>query len=271
MSAADLAPTPFGDPAPEVPLSDPPLIVALAQVRFPTVASIAREDFIGPFQESIREDYPYLVHELETVSIQLSEGGVQAQTSSSPVWRFLDNPEKPVWKVSLATSFVALDTVDYPSHAEFLERLRAVLAALSQTVKPVGCTRLGLRYVDRIEAGPDLASLIRPEMLGVTCIEPGDGAELAHILSDAQFNRRGAMLHGRWGLLPPNAVLDALYGSSLEVPSWILDLDMYADNIDGDFDVDRLVHVAEGFANDIYRFFLWAVEPELLRRCGGNV
>lgn len=271
MSAVGIVPTPFGEPVEELFLTEPPLIVALAQVRFPPVASIARDEFTGPFQERIREAYPFLRQERETVSIQLNEAGVQAETSSSPVWRFSDHPRDPVWKVSLATSFVALDTVDYPSHKEFLRRLRELLTALKETVNPASCTRIGLRYVDRIEADSDLPRLIRPEMLGIVSTEHGVGAQLLHELSDAHFNCSGAVLHGRWGLLPPNAVLETLHGSSVAAPTWVLDLDMYADGVDVPFDVDQLLDMAERFAKDIYRFFRWAVTPELLRRCGGEL
>ena len=270
MSSVGVVATPFGDPVEEVPLTDPPLITAIAQVQFPPVASLAREDFIGPFQERIRGQYPFLEREEQTVGIELTSEGIRAQTGSTPVWRFRDRQREPVWNVSLAPSFVALDTVVYPSHAAFLHRLGDVLGALRDTVEPSACTRIGLRYVDRLEAGPDLSELVRPEMLGVVGADCGADAGLVHGLSDALFGSGDAMLHGRWGLLPPNAVLDSLYGTAVEGPSWVLDLDMYAEDVRSAFDVDGLVSMAERFAQSIYRFFLWTVRPELLRRCGGK-
>lgn len=270
MSSVGVVATPFGDPVEEVLLADPPLVTAIAQIQFPPVASLAREEFIGPFQECIRGQYPFLEREEQTVGIELTSEGVRAQTGSTPVWRFRDRQHEPVWKISLAPSFVALDTVVYPSHAEFLHRLRDVLGALRDTVEPSACTRIGLRYVDRFEAGPDLSELVRPEMLGVVGADYGANVGFMHGLSDVLFRYEEAMLHGRWGLLPPNAVLDSLDGTGVEGPSWVLDLDMYAEDVEGTFDVDGLVNMAEHFAQSIYRFFLWAVSPELLRRCGGN-
>lgn len=270
MSDLGVVATPFGEPVEEVPLTDPPLITALAQVQFPSVASLAREEFIGPFQERIRGQYPFLERDEQTVGIELTSEGIRAQTGPAPVWRFRDRQHEPIWTISLAPSFVALDTADYPSHADFLQRLRVVLEALQGTVGPAACTRIGLRYVDRLEAGPDLGELVRPEMLGVLGPDYGADVGIIHALSDTLFRYGDAVLHGRWGLLPPNAVLDSLYGSGVEGPSWVLDLDMYAENVEGAFDVDGLVSTAEHFAQSIYRFFLWAVRPELLRRCGGN-
>ena len=74
----------------------------------------------------------------------------------------------------------------------------------------------------------------------------------------------------RWGLIPAGTQLDRLHGEALDSPSWILDLDMYTD-VSGDFDVDGLTLTAGQYAEHVHRFFRWAVMPELLRRCGGDV
>ena len=50
-------------PPEEVPLKDAPLIRVIAQVRFPPILSIEKKDFVGSFQEAIREKYPILQHE----------------------------------------------------------------------------------------------------------------------------------------------------------------------------------------------------------------
>jgi len=265
-------PTPFGDPVPEVPLPRAPLIAVIAQVRFPSVASIVREDFIGPFQERIREAYPVLRQERE-VSLVLTPQGVQAGGDSAPVWRFLDRDDSAEWKVSLASSFVALDTSRYTSRNDFLDRLGAVLDALAATVRPSTCDRLGVRYVDRVLLDEDdlsLASLLRAEVLGVATVEPGGDAALVHNISDSEFRLDDAVLHGRWGQLPPRAQLDPFHGDAVDAASWILDLDMYDTNLGG-FDVGTLTSRAATFAERIYRFFRWAVRPDLLRRYGGEV
>lgn len=272
MPATTDVPTPFGDPVDEVPLSNAPLIAVIAQVRFPPIASIAREDFIGPFQERIREAYPVLRQERE-VSLLLTPQGVQSGGEATPVWRFLDDGQKPEWKVSLASSFVALDTSHYSSRADFLTRLRTVLDALADTVGPSVCDRLGVRYVDRVvldDPVVDLASLVKPEVLGVATVAPGPQAELVHSISDTEFRLGDATLHGRWGRLPAGAQLDPFHGDVVDEPSWILDLDMYDTNL-GSLDVDGLTSRAATFAERIYRFFRWAVRPDLLRRYGGEV
>lgn len=265
-------PTPFGEPVEEIPLSRAPLITVVSQIRFPPITSIAREEFVGPFQERIRQQFPVLRQERE-VNVVLTPSGVSPGGDPAPIWRFLDRPQDSGWKVSLAPSFVALDTSTYESRTDFLGRLRAVLAALADTVAPSTSDRIGLRYVDRVpldQGDGDLEQWIKPQVLGMTPVQPGAGASLTHSVSDTEFQLGDATLHGRWGLIPPNTQLDPLHGDAVDVPSWILDLDMYTSAM-RDFDVDRLVATTEGFAAHIYRFFRWAVRPALLRRYGGSV
>lgn len=272
MAELPEVPTPFGDPVVGTPLADAPLVAVLAQVRFPPITSIAREEFIGPFQELVRREFPVLRQERE-MSVVLTPDGVKASSDSSPVWRFLDRAEDPEWKLSLASSFVALDTSEYVSRKDFVDRLRSVLDALAATIGPASCDRVGVRFVDRVElgeGGTELSGLVRPEVLGVTAVEPGGGAELVHSLSDAEYRLSDATLRARWGRIPPDERLDPLHGEAVDSPSWILDLDMYSTGL-SDFDASRLAAMVEMFAERAYRFFRWAVLPDLLRRYGGAV
>ncbi len=265
--------TPFGDePLDEVVLSDPPLIAVVAQLRFPSIASIAREEFIGPFQEAIRPDYAVLRQERE-VSLVLSPSGFGAGADGGQVWRFRDKAD--TWRVSLAPSFVALDTTAYLDQADFIARLRAVLQAFAVSMGPATFDRFGLRYADRVELPGDggvnaLQVLVRQEVRGACTSPLGPGGELVHSFTDSEFRLSDGVLHGRWGLVPGGAQLDPFHGDGVANPSWLLDLDMYRQG-PADFDVDRVVSLADTFADRIYRFFRWAVEPELLRRCGGAI
>ena len=263
--------TPFGDPVKEIPLSSAPLIAVVAQIRFPQIVSIVREEFISDFQEGIRKEYPVLRKE-SGVNFVLTPDGVSTAGDPTTVWRFYDRPQEPAWKVSLAPSFIALDTSNYMSRTDFLKRLSFVLDVLNVTIAPSTYDRIGIRYVDRIllnEPNIDLAELVHPEVLGIATINPGENADLVHSISDTEFRIGDATLHGRWGQVPPGVLLDQLYGSAVDAPSWILDLDMYQ-NIVGDFDISQLISTAESFAERIYRFFRWTVQPELIQRFGGT-
>jgi uncharacterized protein (TIGR04255 family) len=269
MSSLEQPTLPFGgdEPLEEVLLSRPPLTAVVAQARFPTIASIAREDFIGPFQEAIRDDFPILRAEREA-SVVITSQGIEPGSESGVVWRFHDREE--TWHVSLTPSFVALDTSSYVDSADFVNRFRRLLASLDRVIAPATCDRLGIRYVDRIvleSALDELNDLIRRELVGVASTNLRNEAELVHSISDTRFSVGDAVLHGRWGLLPPNASLDPLHGDPVASPTWILDLDMFSSRA-YDFDVNKVAELTQTYADRIYRFFRWSVMPELLVRCG---
>lgn len=267
-----VVPTPFGEPVEEIHLPSAPLVAVVAQVRFPPIMSIAREDFIGPFQERIRTLYPVLRRDQE-VNIVLAPDGITSGGEPTTVWRFLDHPSAPVWKVSLASSFVALDTSLYKTREGFLDRLSTVLTAVADTVQPSSCDRVGVRYINRLplnSLGCNLSALVRPEVLGVTTADAGDGAALLHSVSDTQFQVGNATLRGRWGQIPPGVQFDPLHGQPIDSPSWILDLDMYDTKV-GTFSRDHLISITKNLTERIYRFFRWAVQPALLSHYGGDV
>lgn len=258
------------DPVEEVFLPDAPLVAVVAQVRFPAIASIAREEFLGPFQEEIRSEYPVL-HQLKELAFMVGPQGLSAGNDPGTVWRFRDRTD--TWGVSLAPAFVALETSAYVDRPDFIRRFHAVLRALAMTIAPATFERFGLRYADRIvldrPPGTDaVGELIRPEVSGVSIVAPGSSARLVHTFTDTQYELESATLRARWGLLPADAQLDPFHGDAVPYPSWLLDLDMYTSGIE-DFNVDALVHRADDFAERIYSFFRWVVEDELLRRYGG--
>jgi len=256
------------DEVDEVFLPDAPLLSVVAQVRFPVIASISRQDFIGEFQERIRSEYPTL-HQMKESAFVVGPKGLSTGGEAGWIWRFRDKTDR--WGVTLAPSFVALETSSYVDRPDFARRIHLVLRSLAETIAPAAIERVGLRFADRVELESsvgvvDLERLVRPEMRGPATVELG-GATLTHSLNDAEFQVGEAELHARWGVLPPNAQMDPFHGEPSKHLSWLLDLDMY-ENVVADFDVDRIVSRTNDFARRIYAFFRWAVEDELLRRCG---
>lgn len=259
---------PLVSPAPpEVPLPRAPLARVIAQVRFPLVASIESQEFVAPFQEAIRKEYPVLRQE-RTQGIVFGQKG-PVPLPESRVWRFNDSAKQ--WRASLAPDFVALETTAYTSRGDMLGRLEQLLAAAERHVNPQLVDRVGLRYIDRI---PDvrlerLSAMLRPEIAGVLCAGPGESAVQA--LSENIFTLPGQSrrLLARWGLVPENSTFDADALEAIPQRSWILDLDVFDDE-SRRFDTSTLLSLTRTFAETSYAFFRWAVTDEFLREYGAT-
>lgn len=260
--------TPLSGPPPaEVPLATPPLVRVIAQVRFPVIASVEKREFIAPFQEAIRSDYPVLRPE-QSRSVVLGPDGVR-DARATTAWRFHDVGS--AIRVTLAPDFLALETGRYTSRDDFLARFRSVLRALEEHVDPKVIDRLGVRYIDRVIGTnlADLPALVRPEVSGVLSTPL---AELVrHALSEHVFvlPEGAGLVTARWGLVPGLSTVDPAALEPIEEPSWLLDVDVFQGETRA-LDVDATVTQARSFAERIYSIFRWAVTDEFLRRYGGQ-
>lgn len=260
--------TPLAGPPPaEVPLSNAPLVRVIAQVRFPLVASVEERSFIAPFQEAIRAEYPVLRPE-PSRSVVLGQQGVM-DARANTVWRFHD--ASSAWRVTLAPDFLALETGQYTSRDDFLDRLRCVLDALVAHVNPNVIDRLGVRYIDRVTGHnlKDLAQLVRPEVCGV--LSTAMASRARHSISEAVFllpDHSGHVMT-RWGLVPARGTVDPAAVDPIDESSWLLDVDAFEART-RPLDVEAALQQARGFAERIYSVFRWAVTDEFLRRYGGQ-
>lgn len=264
---------------PEVPLPSAPLAAVVAQVRFPPILAIGQPDALGAmarFQECLRSTYPHLA-EHHTHHIDMTETS-HADVRRSLVWRLSDNGDQsPIWRVSLAQDFVALETREYNSRTDFLARLKTVIDAVATCFHPVNATRLGLRYVDRLSgtAETKISDMVRPEVLGIIA---GTKNTLRHLQSSLVHTMMHAhflapdddMVLARWGILPPNTTHDPNLIDPIGIKSWILDMDMSTTR-EHPFVASTLVNTATSFAKCLYWLFREMVTDEFLRHHGGKL
>lgn len=157
--------SPFSGPVPDsVPLPQTPLTGVLVQIVFPEILSIVKADRVADFQDKIRADYP-LNQQDQNLVLQLTADG--AKSTQTPNWRFFDAASE--WRISLTTTFLAIETRVYRSREDLTDRVGAVANALQGTIKPGIMTRIGVRYVDRVHGDSlsRLGQLVRPEVMGV--------------------------------------------------------------------------------------------------------
>jgi len=255
-------------PPEEVPLKDAPLIRVIAQVRFPPILSIEKRDFVGSFQEAIREKYPILQPEQTQTFVFGPQGALQPTLQLT--WRFIDTVDS--WRVSLAPDFMTLETTAYSSRHDFLERLEDVLTALKKSFDPQIIERFGLRYIDRLTGQDllDISSLVKPEISGMLAAEFRE--DIYQAINEFLFIIPGGeeRILARWGLMPAGSTFDLNSIEPITESSWILDLDMsLAKN--REFSIEGLMHEGQRFAERIYTFFRWAVKDDFLQRFGGEL
>ncbi len=264
-----------GDPTPleteipvEVPLLEAPLVQVIAQIRFPPILSIRKEDNVADFQEALRADYPHLQRN-EVKNIDIGPGQ-DTSISEAVIWRLADRPEPATWRVSLGVDFVALETRNYNSRRDFLDRLGTVVTGVESCIRPAEAQRVGLRYIDRLEgqAFDRIGDLVRGNVLGILQPEEGSCDTLrkatVHSMTQVQFQAAEGMIRGWWGNLPPNATYDPDALQPTGQHSWVLDLDMFSPHA-STFRSDELVVMTESFAKRIYSVFRLMVNDEFLR------
>lgn len=263
-------------PAPiaEVHLPQAPLARVIAQVRFPSILAIRNPDKAAVFQEALRETYPYLRQE-QVHGIDLTQQR-NPNISEQIIWRLGDQDQDPQWKISLAVDFVALETSNYDSRRDFLERLRTVVGAVHATFKPAKINRLGVRYIDQLTGGAinRIADLVQPSILGIMGpVNDGQsplGDSIEHVMTQAQFLAEGGnRILGRWGMLSKNTTYDPGSLAPVSEPSWVLDLDM-STTAPKPFESDELLATVTYFTQSLYWLFRQMVTDEFLTYYGGT-
>lgn len=259
---------PLLDPPPaEVRLPDAPLIRVIAQVRFAEILSVQNPFFVAPFQEALRSKYPVLEQE-DAQDVVLEPEGVAAARRRT-TWRFreLDG----AWRVSLAPDFVALETTNYTSRSDFLERLKVILQAAQEHLRPAVVQRLGMRYIDRVQGddAQEIERLVRRELLAI--LATSLSSHVRHGMSEALFDVPGGSerLRMRWGRIPAHGTVDPRAIEPIAEPSFVLDLDMFSTE-ESPFSTEAISDDARRYAERLYALFRWAVTEEFLRRYGGR-
>jgi len=264
-------PQPLGGPSPaEVSLSAAPLVRVLAQVRFPDVLKIDAKDTVAGFQEEIREDYP-LFEQQPTQQVQLQVGTgepVVRQVPGSNLWRFMSADKN--WRVSLSTAFCTFECDSYTSRDDFITRWTRVLAAIEQTFNPRIELRTGTRYINQVKGDPfkSLEKMVRTGILGIVAT-PDMRQQVRHHLTEATLAVEEGEMLLRFGILPPNAVIDPGVMNPISEASWILDIDVYS-TAQGPFTVDKLAASFRALAEREYCVFRYITNEEFLKVYGAK-
>ena len=255
-------------PMPEVPrkeFDNPPLVLAVCEIKFTNVLSVANAGFVAPFQQAIQDRYPVTDsgHALE-LTIALGAQAAVRQETSGPRWQFSDAED--TWTVVLAQDGLAIETRAYLRFDDFLERLRHVLGALVEYVRPTLGTRLGLRYVNEIPVDPlHSHEVIRPELLGPLSV-PEFTMHARQLQSIQQISLRYDDHQGvnlNHGLFPSGTMVRPRAGEErADRPFYLLDFDVFRAPPRPPglvIDPDRICTYVAAYHQVIHRLFRWAV------------
>ncbi|MFE7076271.1 TIGR04255 family protein [Streptomyces sp. NPDC057620] len=260
----------------DIPLPHAPLVRVIGQLRFGTLSVLASGDeapqaFIG----KLSADYPFIEQGLEQ-TLLFAPGQPMQQTESGKVWRLRSSDQQSV--VALSNGALTLETTAYPGRTDFCGELTRLAEAFHAVTHVPSYNRVAVRYTNRL-TGPDtlerLPQLIQPEFLGLVGAPQGSGMRLAHMLSQAllSFGDTDRLLV-QFGLLPESGTFEPTLPPVGE-PSWVLDLDSYAEFPDPrrglSADADVVSRTAIDCAERAHTLFRWAVKDAFLTHFGGQV
>lgn len=261
-------------PFPETPYEiyeRPPLVLALCQVRFPAVLSVADQAFVAPFQSAIGARYPIPSKRVE-MQVPIA-GGVGVEPARETRWQFSDREDN--WSVVLAPDFVALETRAYQRFTDFVGRLEDILAATAETVRPVQWTRAGLRYINEIRpVEENLTGTIRNELLGPLAV-PGLARRADTVQATQAMVLRypgGLGVRITHGLFSDGTTVQPRRAE--EPPSgafYLLDFDAFREVASEEslpLDAESICVQVEEFNRAIYRLFRWSVTEQFTASLG---
>jgi uncharacterized protein (TIGR04255 family) len=152
---------------PRPQLSNPPLLLVIAQVRFSPVLQMAK--FIPEIQELLRTQGFPKFRPAQQQNLQIGPPGtLPADQSPTLLWEFLDRDDRK--SLVVETGSVAFVATDYSVFESFRDGLEIALSAISEVAKPSLRERIGLRYVNLVvpRPGKQISDYIGAELLGMS-------------------------------------------------------------------------------------------------------
>jgi uncharacterized protein (TIGR04255 family) len=196
-------------------LSDAPLVVAVAQVRFNHQNVLSKHSGASQFQEALGDEYPRLLAEQQA---NIVAGHGHFSSDSTPQWRLTDLDN--AWSCVVAPEAVTIETTAYSAWSVMRERVSAAIGVLEEVAHPRVRERIGLRYINHLRpsAGGDYAGIVDAPLLGLVGV-PERRAALAMSVGQALFRDGDTQLVLRYGVARTDE-------SQPESESFMIDIDV---------------------------------------------
>lgn len=248
---------------PRVVLGRSPLVLALCQIKFSSVLSVADPVFVGRFQRAIQAQYPVAVT-AQQLELQARIGASEAEFSAgrlSNKWQFTD--QEDTWRVVLAHDFLAIETRTYEHFDDFIDRLKLLVEALVEHIQPAVATRVGLRYVNELRSSSaDWDEIIARDLLGPMAV-PELSEDIGHIIQEIRLRYADDRINIRHGFIPGGTTVQPRSGEEpSEQAFYLLDIDAFREfALPRGFPMnpEMICGYIDMYHKAIYRFFRWAV------------
>lgn len=260
-----------GDVDRHITMLDPPLVLVLAQIRWPEHAQFNRdfEKLAFDFGDQL-EEFP-LYNELEEAGVQITPEGIRPfKGQKAYQWRSVDN----VWTIHLTRQFVSIYCTKHSDYrfSELRSRLHVVTDLLQSTLHVRSIDRVGVRYVNRI-SDPRLLSgldqVFTPAVLGYAQLVVPANVELVSNITHGLYRAEDVLLQTRSGRLGSGETVDPSV-PPINKPSWVLDLDAFVER-QQILDPNDLFVTAQRLADAAYDFFKLVLIEGAEQRLDGSV
>ncbi|HAG99282.1 MAG TPA: hypothetical protein DCL75_10595 [Ktedonobacter sp.] len=245
-----------------VQFSKAPLRQVIGQMRFTIMPRFGQDTFIAGFQQAIRATYPKVAREA-AVTYQLSSTGIQPNMGEK-LWRFSTRDLR--WSVVIGESAITLESRDYNSMNDFLNRFRFLLKMAKEQLEVTDRLRLGLRYINEVrypgaESLAEWRTLLNPEFVSCDASELL-GGKVDHTIQELQVHRPDGVLAVRHGLLNGIVVAPLAPEQPATGPFYLIDLD-YFDMTECELEIPATIQQMQEYNDVMYRFFRWTLSKKL--------
>lgn len=268
---------------PEVPLyhlERAPLVQALAQVKYPLIASLETMSGIAPLQEALRVDFPYMeVERAQEVSLVIGPAGSAGGAGAASVTWKLTNDSRTLIVIGAGSATLSAGA-SYKTVADFSSDFRLMLDALASVGVP-RCDRLGVRYLSlaaelpgenrswRRWFKPELLGWVGSDVIADDALETGmSQVTLSHRpIGDLAGSPSEIQATVRHGAVPAQTEVPGIPPLQVADPSYLLDLDVYAVGHQ-QFEPASILKQFMTFHKQIDRFFHWSLTEEGAKHFG---
>ena len=232
------------------------------RVDFPKILRLDRTDPPAQFQDAIMGSFPHLnERKTRSLSIDMQNSSAVAKREEMPQWEFM-NKEKTQKIIIESTSFVQ-EFLKYTRFPEFFDVLKETLESFFQIYPMSICTRLGLRYINRIKI--DTGDPLNWENLLFTPLYETD----IKLIADPNTLKRSMhsleSKEGKYNLRFNYGIFNSEYPNPVAIKEFILDYDFYYDEEE---ETSRIFDIVKEFNMIITKWFEKSISDGLRSNMG---